>query len=459
MPTQQKRTKLAYVPIAVVLFLLATLAILAEWEYDEAWTFVSVEGMAIGDIISYDPYYYANNHLVNSLWFKLLQQFSFYEPVLYRLLSLGMYLLYAIFVLKIADMRSGKKGWGMWLAIFFLLPFIPFFALGRGYSIAIACYAGGYYYYLRHEATRRSRHFLLFIFFSCISALAVFSFLYAALALYLLYIFKEIRRLKESRAGLTRYLAARAGLSLIVLGTVVYIYYAGSIINKNDVNIIGADSLGRGTLSSLLSFISLQGQLKGLAFTIARGLFVVTLLPVLFILARKRLVYDEFILVGLVCLLLFVSHGLAGSLYPMGRSAACLLLLLYIGIYRAWQQYPSVFFALHFAVVCLLGMANFVHLLRTASLPTAKEALKTVKDSGSTTLYMDMPNDNVDIYNKYVYSNTVTVKRYNKTEQFAAHIPEMEYCLLFRPASIEAVKQQNFEPVMRTQGGQLYKRK
>lgn len=459
MPTQQKGNKLAYVPIAVVLFLLATLAILAEWEYDEAWTFVSVEGMAIRDIVSYNPYYYANNHLVNSLWFKLLQQFSFYEPVLYRLLSLGTYLVYAVFVLKIADIRNGSKGRGIVLAIFFLLPFIPFFALGRGYSIAVACYAGGYYYYLKHEATRRSRHFFLFIFFICISAIAVFSFLYASLALYLLYIAKEIRRLKEGRAGIARYLAVRGGLSLLLVGTVAYVYYAGSIINKNDVNIIGAESLGRGTLSSLLSFVCLQGQLKGLAFTIARGLFVLTLLPVVFILARKRLVYDELILVGLVCLLLFASHVLTESLYPMGRSAAYLLLLLYIGIYRAWRQHPSVFFAIHFAVVCLLGVANFVHLLRTASLPTVKEALKTVKDSESTTLYMDMPNDNVDIYNKYVYGNAVTVKRYNKTEQFAAHIPEMEYCLLFRPASIEAVKQQNFEPVMRTQGGQLYKRK
>lgn len=456
MLTRPKDAKLVYLPVILVLLLLAALAVFAEWEYDEAWTFVSTGGLSIQNIISYNPYYYANNHLLNSLWFKLLQQFSLYQPIYYRLLSLLMYMVFCQYILKIARAGDDSKQPGIWIAVFCLLPFIPYFASGRGYSIAIAMFAGAYYYYLRHEMTRQARDFFLFILLACLSSIAIFSFLYAGLSLYLLYLYKEIKRLK---GGTPAYLAIRAAISILLLATIIYVYYAGSIINKNDVNIIGAPSLIKGTVSSLVSFICLQGKLSGLPFAIARGMFLLSLLPVVFIIIKKRLLYDEFIMVLIVLLLLIVSHSLTGSLYPMGRSVAYLVLMLYLGLYRAYSRHSSVFFNIHFAVIILLGLVHFSYLLRTASLPTAEAALKTVQENGAKTLYMDMPNDNAGIYNEYVFDNDITITRYNKTQQFTEHIPEMEYCLLFRPASIEAVKQHGFERVMRTQGGELYRRR
>src|SRR5712664_1448799 len=110
------------------------------WEVDEAWTFVSVEHESIPDLITYAHFNIANHHLLNSIWFRIIQSTGLHAVIFYRLASLISFPFYCFFLYKVVTYKAtfwqNRSDW--WLILFFLPPIMVYFSLGRGYGMATA---------------------------------------------------------------------------------------------------------------------------------------------------------------------------------------------------------------------------------------------------------------------------------------------------------------------------------
>ena len=81
--------KRIYAILSLFFFLLLLIyAFIHPWEYDEAWTYLSVQHESFFDLLSYSHFNIANNHILNSIWFKLMQVAGCRNVVFYRLVSL-----------------------------------------------------------------------------------------------------------------------------------------------------------------------------------------------------------------------------------------------------------------------------------------------------------------------------------------------------------------------------------
>src|ERR1044072_6305563 len=58
-----------------------------DWQWDEAWTYRDILNNSLWDLLTYSKFKYANNHLINSFYFKLLQYCDIKNVLIFRLLS------------------------------------------------------------------------------------------------------------------------------------------------------------------------------------------------------------------------------------------------------------------------------------------------------------------------------------------------------------------------------------
>ncbi len=451
--------KKVYLPIIVILAWLLFLAINADWEYDEAWSFTSIETYSISETIAYSPYYYANNHIINSLWFYAVAALHTIHPLLYRLLSVISGIVYIYFIFRVLELRSGKQiDW--WAAIFLLLPFTLFFAMGRGYAIAFAATTASHYYLIRYLNKQSAKDYLRFVVIGCIASLSIFSFIFCFAAMLVLLAWKEMRMYaaKQIKPIAKDVILKLAGIVLL-LPVLWYIYRCGHIINDKDPSIIGSASLaGNGTLSSLLSYICMQGIAEGRMFTVLRLLFAGSMLPILYVLAKRRRVYYEFIILGIVSLLLMISHYALGSLYPMGRSAAYYIIFLYMVFYLAYLQGNKKLFVPHFLVVAGLGIVLLYFATQNTLLPKGKDAFKIVYEDKCYTLYTDNSNDNYKIYNQHLFDNKIELLTYKLPDDYRTISDTAKYCLVARKEVNDVLPSLGYKLILRTQVGNLYKK-
>lgn len=453
-----KKQHVVQVPFLLIIIFLA---IFSDWEYDEAWTFMAVKDNSLKELLSYYPYYYANNHIINSTWFLLLiKVFGTHHPFFFRLLSIISFFVYAHYIIKVVEYKAAKII-DIWAVIFFLLPYIGFFALGRGYAMAIACFVAAYYYFEVYHKDRYVTTYLLFVVFGTVASLALFSFMFGVAAMFALILFYELSgALKKTIHHSSKDVALKLAISLIFGVALVYIYYCGKIINEYDKNIIGAESLlVNGTVSSIISYLSLQDFVSLKWFSIIRLVFMGSLLPVIYIFIKNKLLSKEVIVIAVSLLLIVVSHYAFGSLYPMSRSVTYIIALFYIRVYIYYLKDKKLFFYSHFAVLLATGGIVIFLLVQSALLKSGSEALEFMMGKGNTTLYMDSKNDNITIYNEQVYNSKVNVVRLGNAYAFIENLPQVQYCLVERDQVIEVLaKDKAYEEVMRTQAGVLYKK-
>ena len=110
------------------------------WEVDEAWTYVSVRDESFTSILAYAHFNIANNHVLNSLWFKLMQMAGCRNVVFFRMASLAAFGLYSYYLYRLVRLMAAdwKPASDWWLVLFFLPPIMVYFTLGRGYGMATA---------------------------------------------------------------------------------------------------------------------------------------------------------------------------------------------------------------------------------------------------------------------------------------------------------------------------------
>lgn len=165
---------------------------------DEAW---------LTDYINldfYDIFFYnkeasnTNNHLITTLWFKLIYKFFGLNLFLIRLLSLVSFLVYAWFLKKIIDLFDLPVLSKFLLALTLFLNFLftQYFYLARGYGIALALLTVIIYLILEKRSVENI--YLKFSVITCLCflmSLSNFSFVFPALSIEICLVILVIKEL------------------------------------------------------------------------------------------------------------------------------------------------------------------------------------------------------------------------------------------------------------------------
>ncbi len=390
-------------PIPILFFvLIALIAVIAPWSYDEAWSYVEVESSTFTELILYTKFKIANNHILNSLWFKLLQSLGLKNVFFYRLISV---LFYWVYVYALAELLSKHKKnnhnhnyFGV-LALF-LLFYTMYFTLGRGYGLAIATFTLSLMFFKRVVGRSGYKDLLLFVLFGCISSLSIFSFCYGFLGMLAYLCVTQLSSLIKSPKKI---LILSIGIPVIL-----YVYVMGKVVSTFDTNIIGSTSLVQnGTVSSLISAMSLNWFVPYKLFLIFRVSLAITLVLALAALLARKKVYTEHILFLVIILLMFLSHLLTGAYYPLYRSVSYLIVLLYLPlVYSNYRKHWLII--IHLIVVIGIGVYNFSSILYRSSQNGVKDALTYIyKDKGGV-LVEDM-NYSPRLLNQLYFNNSITV--------------------------------------------------
>lgn len=348
---QAAASRFTYKGVSVLpLFLLVPLIILnfsPHWSYDESTTYVKMLGVSPARIIAYENYNLANNHVLTTLYYWCVHKMGAQSLFIFRLPSLLMFFVYFWLISKLLKEQKDYQLRHIDQLMLYLWPFSIYFAQARGYAIAMVSFMGCLLllkFYLRDG---KLSQLFLFVILGCISSLSIFSFVFPFIAMTLI-------------LGISRFMQIiKSPLRILILALAIpmllYIFDKGQIISKNDPAIIGRDSLFRGgTLSSLISFLTLNEFAPRNLFLLFKVIFTISLLPVLFLIVKRAKWYLEATIIVVTLLLFVFSHYVLGAQYPIYRAVAYLIILFLLCF--AYSNFKkSVFFTAHFSVVIFIG--------------------------------------------------------------------------------------------------------
>lgn len=383
----------------VFLIALIFFACYNDWIYDESTSYNGVINNSIWQLLTYSKFKLANSHVINSLYFSLLQHVNITDVIYYRLLSLVGFLLFFIANSRILKLLKINSFYIIFLTI---APYFFYFTYGRGYALAIGCFAMSFYYLLKYSKDQQVKYEYLIVLFGALSSLSIFSFLYGFLSILIVFGVFKLKRLKSIHTFL---------LSFFVLALLLYIYKMGKIVNANDPSIIGINNFSffkYGTVSSIFSDFSYRDYLVNLFFNAANSIRAITcfklfitlcvIIPMFYI--RKAnfrkidLTNIKTILVLLIVLpflIMVAAHIFANALYPLTRAVFYLhyLILLFVLVSTVGYSKKIIFYA-PVIIICFTSLIYIFYCYYDLSRPTIKEALITTKNYP---LYVLFEND------------------------------------------------------------------
>ncbi|MCB0699943.1 MAG: hypothetical protein H6551_08375 [Chitinophagales bacterium] len=412
------------------------------WAYDESWTYVNTIGNTPGELIAYSKYKIANHHVLNSLYFRWLQELGIKSIFFYRLLSLLTYFLYILFITKLLYREEEEYKPDYWgLAALYLWPYTIYFGQGRGYALAMVSLLMALYYMKTYLKSANQKHLLYFILAGSISSLSIFSFCFPFIAMMIilgLYRFMEIVKSP-----------VRILIFALYLPVLYYVFDKGKVISEYDLNIIGADSLFKGgTLSSLISFMGLLDFVDHKYFMIFKIALTATLLPVLFIMIRRGKLYLE-ILVALVTIaLLVVSHVLFGSQYPLFRGTAYILIMLYLSIVYTNRK-GNIFVKAHLAVVSIVGVIYLGILISFMMQKNDNDVLNYVAEHGSNKILVEDVHPATNAYDIMYHDNKIDLVQCedDAMDIFERNIDSVNFIVCKAETAAEYGIDKRFEPI------------
>lgn len=362
------------------LSLILVLIVLSDWEYDEAWTFNEVSKNNFVDLLLYSKYQYANNHLLNSLYFKVIQVFSGEGVYWYRGLSLLGFCMFFYANLKILKML----GVNYYLIIFLILaPYFIYFSLGRGYGLAIGAFSLSFLFLIESIIRPSKKNEYQFVFFGLLSVLSIFSFLFSFLSMCMVLAYYKKNRLFNVHVIFQIF---------IIISVLGYVYYAGKIVNDFDPNIIGSESLLKGgTLSSVLSDFSHHYTYKHISFywllklVVASG-FIVSVLYLLKVRYAANLIKQKviflLILVPVISLIgMVVANLLLDAKFPMGRSVMYLHYMALLFVIVIFSPYTKKLYYLPITSISLASILFIVSVFHNLSRPSLEDVLEISRGS------------------------------------------------------------------------------
>jgi len=377
------------------------------WEVDEAWTYVSVRDESFTSILAYAHFNIANNHVLNSLWFKLMQMAGCRNVIFFRMASLAAFWLYSYYLYRLVRWMAPdwKPACDWWLVLFFLPPIMVYFTLGRGYGMATAFFVASLYYMTVWLSGKKEADYWKAFAFGALSCLSIVSFLFPFLAMLIYMVFSSNAKLFSKRNLIT---------GLLLLPLFLYIYYVGKTILLHDKIINGTDNLiVNGMYSTFVGalsiydypFPSLQWLDRIHAVDISKFMVLLSLIPVCWILLRKRNArYPQLIILLIMTLLFLATHLLLKTKYPSDRSVIYIFYLLYIPVVLYIALYRNPFFLTHYFIVLLFSLVNFYSFFYSLFRPQLYAQLKQLPVKNYT-IVSDWPNYADQVYDSLYFDN------------------------------------------------------
>lgn len=243
-----------------VLVYLVKKALFMQVTCDEAYTVQTLSPQPIWDLVSYKDSY-TNNHILNTLLIKGLFSIFGMNHSLARVPNIIAFVLYFFYSYQFSR-RYIKEDWVsmMFMAVMICNPYLlDFFALARGYGLAIGLMMGSIYYCARFVIDNQMRYLPLSILMSILSVYAQFALLHYYLGLNLvlfIYVLKSYfsdKNIKDLSLKIVIQL-----IGLLLLGVLIYLPIT-AILKDNQIAYYGTRGFWQDTLSSLL-FHSIYAQ-------------------------------------------------------------------------------------------------------------------------------------------------------------------------------------------------------
>lgn len=433
MGAKQQKAIMTYNGVSYLpLFLFIPFLILAfsdHWAYDECWTYVSTLDTNPAEIINYTKFKYANNHVLNTLYFYFLQSAGVKTMVLYRLPSLLSFFIYFHFISLLLKGQEGYAVRHLDQLVLYLWPYSIYFVMGRGYALGMATFVGALYFFKQYLKHDQIKHLLYFVLLGSVSSLSIFSFLFPFVAMVIILGMSKFSAIIKS--------PLRIAVLALYLPVLWYVYDKGSIINEYDTNIIGGESLFRGgTISSLISFLASMDVLPHKAFLVFKFIISGTLLTLLYVFIKRRRWYIELSIAVVTILLFVLSHYAFGALYPMFRGVAYLILLFYLPfIYSHFKK--NKLMGANFVAVLLAGVYFYGTIFYFYSHKSTKDVLADVAKAPATILFEDMHR--AGIADNHMFHNdslSIINCETDSTEKFLQNMDTVKY-LLAKPETLE----------------------
>jgi hypothetical protein len=375
-------SNLGKVILGVGACLILIFAFYYDWFYDEAWTWQAVQEASFYGIFTYNPFYFANNHLLNSIWVKCVQSIGIHNLLVIRFLSVISGIIFFLYSLLLFEKMKVEK-WKFLLIIF--TPFILFFSQARGYALSFACLSIALYYitYIIEENYTWKYTVIISLSLS-ISILANFSFVFFNSILLVILLVHFLNKRQRLKGGV---------LLIVYLVPLLYTLYFGLRVNQNDMYIIGSDSF-------LDLFLSLAGHFS---YSKPWGLLDVRKWPIVLSIIvlwlacvgikktqgfKNSLINLLLLSLVLSLVLVFFSHILLGSAYPVSRATLVyvyiILMVLILGSQNS--QFPSltkwsmIVYLMHSILICVWYLWDLQR-------PNIREILRNA-DKNNQTLYV-----------------------------------------------------------------------
>lgn len=365
--------------MALPLFILACSE---HWSYDEAMTYMNILDATPMEVIRYEKYRFANNHVLNSLYFLLMNKAGVTSLLIYRLPNFLAFFIYFWLISKLLKEQAGYQLRHIDQLMLYLWPYAVYFAQGRGYAMALVCMLGALVVLKRYLDEGKPQQLLGIVLLGGLSSLSIFSFIFPFAAMLIVVGLLRFRWVIRSPLQWPIYALA--------LPVAWYIFDKGQVVSEYDFSIIGGQSLLRGgTISSLVSFLALNEIVPDSLFLVLRVLIIVTLIPALYLLVRQGKIYVELTIALVTVLLLVVAHYAFGAMYPLYRSAAYLVILLLLAfIYANFRK--NIFYTLHFSVIIACGLIYMGYLFYFMSQKSMDDVLREIAAEPGPVMIQDV---------------------------------------------------------------------
>lgn len=322
--------------VGVIIFsVLLIKAILMQVTCDEAYTVQTLAPQNVWDLVSYKDSY-TNNHILNTLLIKGLFSLFGMNHSLGRVPNLAAFVLYFYFAYRFSKRYIAED----WVSLMFMVVMIAnpylldFFALARGYGLAIGFMMGSVYFTARYVLEASQKSLLWSLLMAILSAYAQFALLHFYLGLNLLLllhqlkIYHQYKNVKSLASGLSTLLGGLACLVVLIYLPIM------AILRDNQIAYYGTRGFWEDTLSSLLFHsIYAQGYFSDNTLIIFKyllgSLFVLITLYLLWTLLKSKLqnakksypsVFVVFIFVFTALSVILQFHVL-GNQYVTDRTA------------------------------------------------------------------------------------------------------------------------------------------
>ncbi|MBZ0099957.1 MAG: hypothetical protein K8F30_12780, partial [Taibaiella sp.] len=383
---QQYSSWLTYRGVSVLPLVMALplfiLACSEHWSYDEAMTYMNILDATPMEVIRYEKYRFANNHVLNSLYFLVLNKAGVTSLLAYRLPNFLAFFIYFWLISKLLKEQPGYQLRHIDQLMLYLWPYAVYFAQGRGYAMALVCMLGALVVLKRYLDEGKPQQLLGIVLLGGLSSLSIFSFIFPFASMLIV-------------AGLSRFrqvIKSPLQWLILVLALPVawYIFDKGRVVSEYDYSIIGGQSLFRGgTLSSLVSFLALTDLVPNNVFLALKVLILLTLAPALYLLIRRGTMYLELTIALVTMLLLVVAHYAFGAMYPLYRSAAYLVILLLLAFtYSNFRK--NVLYTLHFSAITISGLIFMGYLFYFMSQKSMDDVLNEIAADPGPVLIQDV---------------------------------------------------------------------